>query len=1510
MPAPRDGPPSTLHPHAAARPWATALSLLAPLAWVAGAALGVLALGALALHLLLQREAGARWLLGQVPGLQVQGWQGALGGERWQAERLRYSWDQGRSVLVIESLDASGLRWRWRPHTEAWLGLDIGQLDAARVTLTTASAAASTAATPLPAHIALPLPVQLAQARIGQFVLNGLAPAERVAVQGLSLDARARGEHSLKTLDADVAGVRFTVSGRVGTAAPLAMAWQARAEPAPQSGLPPWTASATLEGDARQSLLTAELQGVASAGRPAPTATLAAEIQPLQAWPVAMLTLRTRELDLAALHARAPHTLLSGQAALRMSARRAPALLRIDLVNGLPGRLDAQRLPVAQLSAELVGSLAQPDRLELRQAQLLLATAEAQAGRVQLSGLWQDDNLALSTRIERLAPARFDDRAPPMTLSGPLELRLSGLPRPSTLLGSANATPRPAPAAASASAASAAASSAGPSLASAPASAATPAASPEPTRPSLHFSLDLAGELDGAQLPVRLAMEGQADAQRLLLPKLRAQAGRAQADLQLSLQHEGGAAAEPWRLVTRGSVDRFDPLPWWPGSAGSAWRRGPHRLSGQWEFDGRLPGRAAQLSPPELLQALSGTGRASLSDSLLAGVPLSGQLSLSQAQLTPSPRGTATRTALRGELRAAGNVLRLEGLTTEVADSRGAALNPAGVSQAAAKQNSPTATPATAPSPRPTARSQPASAAPAEANRWTAELQAPALPALAPLFALHPQAAVWAPQQGSLSATASAEGRWPALRTEGRAQASQLQAGGLGLAHGTLQWRLDTHGERRLDAQAELAGLRQGERSADHLRAKVEGTLAAHRIDIGAAAPVSPPPLWLRVLGVNGQTGTRAQLVAQGTWRDLPGGGGSWQARIDRLLLGAWDGSEADSAPASLWAQARDLQATLVLGPDLSLRSLRAEPGRVQISDVLALRWDAAELRAGPGRTDGQLVADIEPFRLAPLLRRLQPGTPWEGDLQLAARLRIQAGERFAGELMAERRSGDLQIAADDGLLQLGLSELRLGLVAQDGLWTLTPSLRGASLGELSGKASARARPEDRRPPDSAALSGHLLVRVADLGIWSAWLPPGWRLGGELRTQADLAGTLGQPQLQGDLRGRNIAVRNRLQGVNLHDGQLIVKLDGERARIDWLTLKGGEGQLSLTGEAQLGAQPQARLALQAEKFRLVSRVDRMAVASGQANLVLRPDGGQLEGRLRLDEGLYDLSARDAPSLDDDVTVQQEEAEASLGREQAQGLKREFRLGLELDLGERLQVRGRGLDTQLRGQLRLSSPGGRLAVNGAIRTESGTYAAWGQKLDLERGVFSFTGPPEEPRLDILALRPNLDVRVGVAITGSAVAPRLRLFSDPELPETEKLSWLLLGRAPDNLGRSDTALLQRAAVSVMAGEGEPITDQMLKRLGIDDLSLRQGDTDVRETVVTLGKQLSRRWYLGYERGLNATAGTWQLVYRIAQRFTLRAQSGLENSLDIIWTWRVQEPPPEAAVQKTTIRPRPAP
>jgi len=422
---------------------------------------------------------------------------------------------------------------------------------------------------------------------------------------------------------------------------------------------------------------------------------------------------------------------------------------------------------------------------------------------------------------------------------------------------------------------------------------------------------------------------------------------------------------------------------------------------------------------------------------------------------------------------------------------------------------------------------------------------------------------------------------------------------------------------------------------------------------------------------------------------------------------------------------------------------------------------------------------------------------------------------------------------------------------------------------------------------------------VADIGIWNAWTTPGWLMTGNLQGTVALGGRFGDPRITGVMRGSQLGLRNLLQGVNVGEGEVTVRLDGDSARIDRFALRGGEGTLTIGGTAKLGAAPSAQLQLKAERFRVLGRVDRQLVASGQAEMTLSPDLLKLDGRLVVDEGLIDASRGNAPSLDDDVSVRRRQDEAMPVPDvviQRQRRGPAVNVNLAMDLGDKLRIRGYGLDTVLQGRLRLTTPGGRMAVNGSINTVGGTYAAYGQKLAIERGFVAFSGPVDSPRLDVLALRPNIDMQVGVAITGNLLTPRVRLYSQGDLSDNEKLSWLVLGRAPAGLGRTDTALLQRAAVALLAGEGEAPTEAFLRNLGLDELSLRQGDSDVRETVISLGKQLSRRWYVGYERGVNSTTGTWQLIYRIAQRFTLRAQSGLENSLDVIWVWRLGE----AAVQ----------
>ena len=184
--------------------------------------------------------------------------------------------------------------------------------------------------------------------------------------------------------------------------------------------------------------------------------------------------------------------------------------------------------------------------------------------------------------------------------------------------------------------------------------------SPEPsvgataTALSLRWDLDLKGTLQGAMQAVQLQMQGQTAPGRLELQQLRLHSGRASAEITALLERQRRGE---WQLRTRGSLADFDPLPWWPGPAGSAWREGGHRLSADWQLDLRLPEVPDRLPPLAWVQRLAGNGSLRLHSSQLAGVPVAAQLSLAYGQ--PETRNPA---ALRGEVQLGTSRLAFEGL--------------------------------------------------------------------------------------------------------------------------------------------------------------------------------------------------------------------------------------------------------------------------------------------------------------------------------------------------------------------------------------------------------------------------------------------------------------------------------------------------------------------------------------------------------------------------------------------------------------------------------------------------------------------------------------------------------------------------------------------------------------------------------------------------------------------------------------------------------------------------------
>jgi len=728
----------------------------------------------------------------------------------------------------------------------------------------------------------------------------------------------------------------------------------------------------------------------------------------------------------------------------------------------------------------------------------------------------------------------------------------------------------------------------------------------------------------------------------------------------------------------------------------------------------------------------------------------------------------------------------------------------------------------------------------------------------------------------------------------------------------------------------------------------LQARLDVPSLDLRIGASTSPSPVKIRSLQATlaGRLG-QAQLATQGRFeldgrryalqvaadggRLKPAGGASglalldsaWQATLKQasvsvedpaLGAGAWQiatrgavalkwtpapaGGSFESGAGEALLTAPAAKGVLAAAPSqakLAWRPVRWRPGElVTAGNITGLPLAWLELIAGPqlagAGVGGNMVFDGQ----------------W--DAVLGDTLRLKAG--------LARSSGDITLQAESiqgtaARVAAGVKQASITLESTGDAMTLAARWDSERAGAANGQIRTRLA---RAPagegvggwlwPAGAPLSGRVQAQLPRIGVWSLLAPPGWRIRGSLGADIAISGTRAAPMLAGELQANDLALRSVVDGIEFGNGRLRARLDGTRLRIDEFTLqgagdKGTGGSLTARGEAGwVDGKPQVLLDATLQRLRASIRTDRQLTVSGAVQASLKGNQAALTGKLVIDQARIVLPDEGTPALGDDVVVRTaggaaigQKAPEKTSAQVADKAAPPLRLALLIDLGSDFRIRGKGIDTRVRGTLALdgdSLRGPRLT--GVVNTADGQYRAYGQRLDIEQGVLRFTGAIDNPSLDILAIRPNLTQRVGVQITGTALLPNVRLYAQPELTDAEKLSWLVVGRA-SAAGGAEAALLQQAALALLGSKAGGLSGGLAASLGLDELSFRGSSSNADGTAsgsaVTLGKRFSRNFYAAYERSISGALGTLYVFYDLSQRFTLRAQAGQQSAVDLIFT-----------------------
>lgn len=198
-------------------------------------------------------------------------------------------------------------------------------------------------------------------------------------------------------------------------------------------------------------------------------------------------------------------------------------------------------------------------------------------------------------------------------------------------------------------------------------------------------------------------------------------------------------------------------------------------------------------------------------------------------------------------------------------------------------------------------------------------------------------------------------------------------------------------------------------------------------------------------------------------------------------------------------------------------------------------------------------------------------------------------------------------------------------------------------------------------------------------------------------------------------------------------------------------------------------------------------------------------------------------------------------------------------GTELDLTvtapARIFLRGRGIDAEFGGSIRLFGTTDNVIPTGRFELIRGRLSILGTRLDFVEGAATLQGS-FTPFLDLTATSQSGGYRIIIGVEGPASEPAITFSSDPGLPEDEVLAQLLFGRSVSGLSPVQLLQLADAAASLAGGSTNAgFLSNLRDNLGLDDLDL---STDAEgNAAVRAGRYLSDNIYTDVTVGAGGSA-----------------------------------------------------
>ena len=579
------------------------------------------------------------------------------------------------------------------------------------------------------------------------------------------------------------------------------------------------------------------------------------------------------------------------------------------------------------------------------------------------------------------------------------------------------------------------------------------------------------------------------------------------------------------------------------------------------------------------------------------------------------------------------------------------------------------------------------------------------------------------------------------------------------------------------------------------------------------------------------------------------------------------------SADATVDAMARTVAIASLAGEWHGLPVRLLAPARVSFSNGVAVDRLRLGVRQAVLDVSGRVGSTLD---VTASLRNLPADIGTVLSPSYAADGVIEADARITGT--AARPTGKVSLKAT-------------GLRARTGPGRAVPSASITATAELEGTTanidarlaagSSHLAVTGQAPLSATGALGLRANGLIDLAMADPILTAsGRRVQGKVTLNLTISGSAKAPAVAGSAQLADGEVQDFSSGLHLTDMTALLQGSGTTLRIARFTAKAGTGTINLTGTIGVMA-PELPVDLT-----LTAR-DAKPLASDQISATLDADmtiRGQAEGQLTVGGKIHiqRAEARVPDRLPTSIAVLPVRVAGTKAPPPPPAATSVIALNLTIEAPGQVFVRGRGLDCEFGGSMRVTGTATAPQTIGALHMRRGSISLAGRTLTFTEGTIAFNGGSlSDPSLHLVATSSTSTVVATLSIDGTAQAPKITLSSVPALPQDEVLSYLLFGSGVGRLGALEVAEIA-TGLATLTGSGGAVGDPLnavRQGLGLDRLSV--GSSANGSPTLEAGRYVAPGLYLGAQQ--SASGGGSQAVVQmdIAKGLKLQGTAGTGSS-----------------------------